>query len=101
MIAWLAKVMGSVLSLKTFLSAVFMVIIGIILYNLMVEVIEEILTFGLAKINGANYGTWTNPSVSGFAGWMMAQLKIPECIGVMATCVALRFVLTKIPFIKW
>jgi hypothetical protein len=101
MITWLAKVIGSVLSLKTFFSAVFMVIIGIIFYNLAVELVEEVLNFALAKINGQNYGAWTNPSISGFAGWMLAQLKLPECISVIASCVAMRFVLTKIPFLKW
>lgn len=101
MIAWLARIVGSVFGLKFFLGGVIMSILAIVLYNGLVGVIEETLNFAVAQISGVEYGSFTSPSISGFAGWFLAQLKLPECISVICSAVAIKFILRKIPFIKW
>lgn len=93
--------LGGVFSFKTFMSGLLMTILAIILYNLFVETTEEILNFTLSKINGVDSSGITNPSISGFAGWVVAQLKLPEALSVIASAVSLRFLLRKIPFIRW
>ena len=79
----------------------FMLILGIILYNLAVEMIEETLNFALSQVNEVSAGQITGPTISGFAGWFLAQIKIPEMLSVVITFIILRWTLTKIPFLKW
>jgi hypothetical protein len=100
MIKWLAALLGSVFTFKTFLSVMFMAILGIIFYNLMVEVIQESMNFALTKMGDAP-GSVSAGSISGFSGWVAAQCKVPECISVIGSGVATKFILRKIPFIKW
>lgn len=101
MLSLLSKIFGGIISQKTLLSFIVLTVIGIIFYNLIVQVIEEIMSFTLTQINGAAYQSPTNPSISGFAGWFIAQLKIPECLAVITSAVSLKFILRKIPFLKW
>ncbi len=93
--------LGGLFTFKTFMSGILMTILAIILYNLFVESTQEILNFTLAKINGVDTSGIANPSVSGFAGWAVAQLKLPEALSVIASAVSIRFLLRKIPFINW
>lgn len=101
MVAWLARIVGSVFGLKFFIGGLLMTILAVILYNGLVGVVEEVLNFAVAQISGLEYGAVASPSVSGFAGWFLAQLKLPECLSVIVTAVSIRFILRKIPFIKW
>jgi hypothetical protein len=101
MFAWLGRILGGIFTFKTFLSVIFMTILGVIFYNLACDVIEEILNFAVSHISGSPSGVVTNPTFSGFAGWVISNLKIPECVAIMVTCVSIRFVLTKIPFLHW
>ncbi len=101
MFAWFGRVLGGIFGLKTFLNVVFMAVLGIIFYNLACDIIEEVLNFTLSNISGSPQGTITSPSFSGFAGWVISNLKIPECVSVVVSCVSIRFILTKIPFLHW
>lgn len=93
--------LSGVFTLKTFMGGLMMTILAIVLYNLFVETTQEMLNFTLAKINGVNSSGISNPSVSGFAGWAVAQLKLPEALSVIASAVSIRFLMRKIPFINW
>jgi len=101
MIAWIAKILTGIFGTRTFLFGLLTVTISIVLYNLICEVIQEVMTFALGEVSSVNYGNYTNPTITGFAGWFLGQLKIPECISVIVSCVSIRFILTKIPFLRW
>lgn len=101
MIKWLASILGSILSWKTFASGALMVILGIILYNLVVDIVQEVMNFAITKINGVSINYANNPTFTGFAGWVLAQFKVPECIAVIISCVSIKFILRKIPFLRW
>jgi len=101
MIAYLARLLGGLFGLKFFIGGVLMTILGIVLYNGVVGIIEEVMNFALAQINGVSMGSVTSPTISGFGGWMLAQLKFAECFAVIVTAVSIKFVLRKIPFLKW
>jgi len=98
---WFARLIGSVFGIKGFMGGLLMTIIAVVLYNLFVTTITEIMNFSLAQISGSSMGSVSSPTISGFAGWFLAQLKVPECVSVIGTTVALRFGLRKIPFLKW
>lgn len=100
-LGWLSRLLGGVFSLKFFAGGLMMTILAVVLYNGVVLMIEESLNFALGQINGVSTGTITSPSLTGFGGWFLAQVKMPECFAVMVTCVSIKFVLRKIPFLKW
>lgn len=101
MLAWLAKIVGSVFGLKFFMGGVLMAVLGVVLYNLIVSTIEEVFNFAIAQMGGVSSAGITSPTITGFAGWFLAAVKMPECFAVVVAAVALRFVLRKIPFLKW
>jgi len=88
-------------TLKIFMGGVFMTILAVIGYNLIVEVVAETLEFAMLKIAGQNVNGVTNPNITGFAGWFIGQIKIPEVFAVITTIVFLKWTLRKIPFLKW
>lgn len=101
MLQLIAGVISAVFSLKTFASGALMIILGIILYNLAVDVVQEVMNFAITRINGVGFNGIGNSSFTGFAGWFLAQVKIPECIAVIVSCVSIKFILRKIPFLRW
>lgn len=101
MFIWLSRIVSSVFSLKFFAGGLMMAILGVVLYNIIVEVVQETLNFGIAQISGVSSSGISSPSISGFAGWFLANIKVPETFAVIVTCVALKFVLRKIPFLNW
>jgi hypothetical protein len=101
MISWIARLISSVFTLKFFMSGVMMTIIAIVLYNGVVEIIQEVMNFALTQVNGVAVDGISSPSISGFAGWFLAQVKVPECVAVIVSMISIKFVLRKIPFLKW
>lgn len=101
MLGWLAKIVGSVFGLKFFMGGVLMTVLGVVLYNIVVSTVEEVFNFAIVQMGGVSAEGITSPTISGFAGWFLTQVKFPECFAVLVSAVALRFVLRKIPFLKW
>jgi hypothetical protein len=101
MFAWLARLLSGVFSLKVFMGGLFMTVLAVIGYNLIVEVVSETLEFAMLKISGQTVSGVTNPNITGFAGWFIAQIKIPEVFAVITTFVLLKWTLRKIPFLRW
>lgn len=83
------------------MSGVLMTILGIVLYNALVGIVQEVLNFALTQISGVSAGTITNPTLTGFAAWFLSSIRLPEAFAIIVTCVSIKFVLRKIPFVKW
>lgn len=101
MVRWLLSIITGISGLKVFMGGGLMIILGITVYNLVVDIIEEVLNFVLAQVNGVSVGNVVQPSITGFAAWALTGLKFPECISVITSMIVLRFVLRKIPFLRW
>lgn len=101
MIQAIKNLLGGVFSFKFFMSGVYMTILAVVLYNLCVTTIQEVMNFAIEQIGGAGIGSVSNPTITGFAGWFLAQIKLPECLAVMVSAVSIKFILRKIPFLKW
>ena len=99
--AILGRIISAIFGSRTFLSGLMVVVISIIFYNLAVEIIGEIFTFSLNKINGVSVGSAPTASFSGYVGWWVCNLKIPQAISVVTSAVGTKFILRKIPFIRW
>jgi hypothetical protein len=101
MIAFLARILGGLFTSRSLLFSLITVVLGLVFYNLICEVVQEVMSFALNQINGASYGSYSSPSFSGFTGWVIGQCKVPECLSVVTSAVAIKFILRKIPFLKW
>lgn len=101
MIAWLAGIIGSVFTLRTFLAGLFMTIIGIVIYNLAVEMFIEVANFAVSKAGSLASPGAAIESITGFAAWFCMLMRVPECVSVLTSTVVLKFLLRKIPFLKW
>ena len=92
-------------SVKGLLTFLFITVIGIILYNLAVELLVEFLNFGLAKVadvTGSIDGSLSPTyQFTGLAGYLATHLMIPQCIAIMVSFVSLRFLLGFIPFFNF
>jgi len=63
--------------MKMFMGGLLMTILGVVIYNLAVEMIEEVMNFTITQINGVEFQSMNTPSISGFAGWILASVKLP------------------------
>jgi hypothetical protein len=79
-------------------------ILGVVLYNLIVDVVQECFTFALSQVNGIDGGSGP-PSTSiqfvGLAGYLASHLKLTNCFAWIINVTLLKWLLAKIPFIKW
>lgn len=101
MAALFARIVSAIFGSRTLIYGIITVTLGLIFYNLICEIIQEMLDFTLTEINGTSFDDFANPSFSGFAGWCLGQLKVPEIIAVVTSAVSIKFILRKIPFVKW
>jgi hypothetical protein len=101
MLAWFARLLSGIFSVKFFLGGLFMTILGVVLYNGLVAIVQEVFNFAISQAGTQNAGSITSPTITGFAGWFLSNLYIPETFSVMLTCIIIRFTLRKIPFLNW
>ncbi len=100
MILWMTRIIAAIFGTRSFLAVGFMAILGIILYNLAAEIMVEIFNFALGKIGAVDISGTIAP-ITGFSAWLLTQLRFTECISVIMSTVATKFILRKIPFIRW
>lgn len=89
---------------KTWIGVGLMSILGIVLYNFITDLVEEILEFVSTQLGGIDApGGIGDPvgSLTGLAGYIASHLLIPQCIAFICAVVVLKWTLAKIPFIKW
>ena len=92
------KVIGWI-AIKTVLSALFIIVVPILLNNIIYDVIEIVFNFASAKtgevqsLNGAM-------TFSGFMGWLLDIFQIPAAFSVVIGALALRVTLKMIPFVR-
>lgn len=100
MIRAIWALLSGVFTFKFFMSGVFMTIGVIFAYNLVVEVIQECLNFAVSQFGGVTASV-TSPTITGFAAWFLTHMRVPEAFAILVSMVSVKFILRKIPFIKW
>lgn len=75
---------------------------GIVLYNLLCEVVGEVLEFTAAA---ADQGVGDLPSgliqFGGVGAWIAHTMNVEGMISLTVTVVAAKWLVVKIPFLKW
>jgi hypothetical protein len=112
LIAWLGRgivaALGGVLGgWRTWVGGVLIkVILVVVLYNVAAVFIGDILTWVLGKlaaVSGPTGGiaTFDVATISSLAGWLVNKMMIPQCFAYMISCILLKWMLRKIPFVRW
>lgn len=103
--AWLGKALPSLALFagwKTFLGVLVTGVVGVLIFNVAVDLIEAGLTWVLSAMGGVtNPGLPESGSITGLAAYLAGHLKVVECIGLVCSVVLLKWMVVKIPFLKW
>ena len=86
------------------LYAVMVIVIGINLYNLACGCLQEILNWALTQLNTVSPPGGMPSSGLAFlnlAGYLATQLKFPQCLSFIFNIIALKWMIVKVPFLKW
>lgn len=89
---------------KTIISFLVITAFGLLAYNVVTEIMEELLAFVIDQVESATAGVgWEGMALefTGLTAWLAEKLLVPEQVGVMISFVYLKWVVCKIPFIKW
>jgi hypothetical protein len=100
MVGILRLIMG-VTALKVFLGGLFMTIIGIVMYNVITDLINEALIFTLTQMDSLDVGSGATATYTGVAAWFADKLCFQEMLAFMISMITLKWMLRKIPFMKW
>lgn len=78
------------------------VTLGIVLYNLVVEITEEVMDFALAAVGlySANLPD-TLIQLTGIGLWCADKVGLAALISLAVTFIGTKWLLVKIPFVKW
>lgn len=103
--AWLSRAIPSLAVFagwKTFLGVLVTGLVGVLMFNVAVDLIEAGLSWVLSAMGGvANPGLPESGSITGLAAYLAGHLKVVECIGLVCSVVLLKWMMVKIPFLKW
>lgn len=88
---------------RVFLVVGFMSFLMVYVYNLASDMLLEVLNWVTDQAGAVELqqGQTSVFNFTGFIGYMLGALKIPQCMSFIITIVSLKFMLRKIPFIKW
>jgi hypothetical protein len=72
-------------------------------YNLVVDIVEECFNFALASIGGVGTSGLGSGvvQIAGLGAYLASHMRIPECIAFIVNITILKWIVAKIPFIKW
>lgn len=80
--------------------------LAVVLYNLVVEILDEVLQWVVGKLGGVTLpgGSVTSfdaAGISSLGAWLISTLKVPECFAFIISVIVLKWALRKIPFVRW
>lgn len=90
-------------SWKAVLVTTMLTFAGITLYNVYTEMLQIFTNYALGIYGTAQtpQGAQTLYQFTGLLGYFMNCFKIPECMSFIMAIITMKFLMRKIPFIKW
>ncbi|MBN2515950.1 MAG: hypothetical protein JXC33_07955 [Deltaproteobacteria bacterium] len=87
---------------KIFFAGTFIAFLMVGAYNLVAEIIQELLNFVITQVGTVEEPEgFTIAAFTGFVGWFLSVMKIPECMSFIVTMITLKWTLRKIPLLRW
>lgn len=100
-------VIGSLANLfgswQGFLAVTFLSCLGVVLYNVAASLVGDTLTWVMGQVAALEVGDLPNGWVqlTGLGAWLAEQTYLDDQIGIAITAVSMKWVVMKIPFLKW
>lgn len=86
------------LILKVLLFGLVVTVLPTIIYNLVVEIFQELLNYSASRIQDVQ-GDFIY-SATGLAGFLATYLRLPEVFSILASAFSFRVVIAFIPFVN-
>lgn len=99
----LASSVAKWLAWKTVVAFLVTTVLGIVLYNVVSEILGELLDWVSTQISAVSYEGIEGAALefTGLGAWFADRLQIPEQVGVMVSFVSMKWLVVKVPFLKW
>jgi hypothetical protein len=95
-----AVLISSFVAIKGIFSAFVFITLPIFIYNLVMEIMIEIIEFGYGLMIETLPEESVTIQISGLAGWMATEIYLVQAVTIYLSFVAIAFVIRFIPFIK-
>lgn len=103
-VAWVLSALGvaGALTWKTFFTGLFLAALGVILHNILLHFMKDIMEWVLSQVQGVSgpNGIQARVSVSGALAWFLVQLRAPDSLSILVSCLGVRIALKCIPFLR-
>lgn len=88
---------------KTVMVALITVVLGVVIYNVVSEIVGELLDFAMEQISAISQGGLPSVTLqlSGIGAWLAEKLRLDDQVALMITFVTAKWLVVKIPFLKW
>lgn len=99
----IATMVAAFTSWKTLMTLVLVTALGITIYNVAADLLEAVLQWVMSEVSAVPVGELPSGMVqlSGLGAWMAQQTYLHEQVGIAITAVSLKWLVVKIPFLKW
>lgn len=90
-------------SWRFFLGVTCLSLLGIVLYNVLVELMGDVLTWVMGELTAVPVGELpsTRLQLTGLGAWIAQETYLSQQVGIAVTAVSLKWLVVKIPFLKW
>ena len=99
---WFATVVGfmlnNVLATKVILTALFVVVLPIVLHNFLIDFASDLIQYVMTKINEGDHSVLIQ--TTGLGAWLFVTVNFGAVVSVILGAVSLKFVLKLIPFVR-
>ena len=87
----------------TALYALLIMFIGYECYNFICTTLQEVLTYASNKLSAMSVpgGVPLTVQLANLSLYLAYHLQLPQCFSYMVNCIVLKWMLVKIPLIKW
>lgn len=86
---------------KVLLTSLFVLVLPIVLNNFMYDIIDMIFTYMSSNTGTTNLSLNGSQTFTGMAGYLIAMMKIPECLSVLMSALIFKLILRHIPFLRF
>lgn len=101
--ALLASSVAKWLAWKSVVALLVTSVLGIVLYNLVTEIVGELFQFVQSQMSQLSSQGLSGVAIqlTGLGAWIGERLKVPEQVALMVSFVCAKWAIVKIPFLKW
>lgn len=91
------------LSWKTFSAFLITGILAVVLYNVVSEILGEIMDFALSKISEVSTSGISGVALelTSLGGWCAECCRLDDQVAIAITFISTKWLIVKVPFLKW